>query len=89
MSWLDLVGYSAAFCTTLSFLPQAIKVLKTGDTQALSLIMYSVFTVGVALWLVYGVLIDETVIVLANAITLCLALCILTKKIMNDGVFER
>ncbi len=55
MSMLDFLGYVAAFCTTISFLPQAIKVIKTRDTESLSLAMYVIFTFGVGLWLAYGI----------------------------------
>jgi len=79
----DLIGTIAATLTTLSFLPQAILVLKTGETRGISLGMYSVFTVGVALWIFYGVALTAVPIIIANSITLCLALCILTVVIKN------
>ena len=49
----EVIGYLAAFCTTISFLPQAYLTLKTRDTESLSLGMYSTFTLGVLLWLLY------------------------------------
>lgn len=82
MSWIDLVGSLAAFLTTLSFLPQAWLSFKTRDVSGVSLAMYSVFTVGVALWLVYGVLLSAWPIVIANVITLALALAILAMKLL-------
>lgn len=84
MSAIDVLGFTAAFCTTISFVPQAIKVLKTRDTSALSLMMYSIFTVGVALWLAYGIYKRDAAMIVANSITICLALCILFTKIRND-----
>lgn len=84
MSWIDLLGLGAAFFTTISFLPQAIKVLKTRDTAALSLIMYIAFTAGVILWLIYGILKQDFAIISANAVTLCFAICILSIKIKSD-----
>ena len=84
-SLLDLVGTLAACLTTASFLPQAWLSFKTRDVSGVSLGMYSVFTVGVALWLVYGLLLRAWPIVIANAITLVLALAILTMKLVYGG----
>lgn len=77
----DWVGFAAATLTTLSFLPQAWLSFKTRDVSGISLGMYSVFTVGVALWLAYGVMLGAWPIVLANAITLALAMAILVMKL--------
>jgi MtN3 and saliva related transmembrane protein len=76
-TWMDWLGYAAATLTTASFVPQAWLTFKTKDVRGISLGMYSAFTLGVALWLIYGVLIDAWPIVVANAITLALASCIL------------
>jgi MtN3 and saliva related transmembrane protein len=84
MALVDAVGYFAASCTTLAFLPQAVKVLKDKDTRSLSLGMYVLFTVGVGLWLAYGILKDDFVITLANSITIILSLAILVTKIRCD-----
>jgi MtN3 and saliva related transmembrane protein len=81
MSLLELVGYGAAFLTTLSFLPQAWLTFRTRDVRGISLGMYSVFTVGVALWLLYGLMMGAWPIVLANAVTLALASAILVMKL--------
>jgi len=80
---IDYIGYIAAALTTASFLPQAILTLKTKDTQSLSLGMYTLFTLGVFGWLVYGICIENTVIVFANVITFILAASILGFKIYN------
>lgn len=86
MSTHDLIGYAAAALTTGSFLPQAILTLRTRDTRGISLGMYSAFTAGVALWLVYGVSLGEWPIVVANAVTLALAATILgTKLVVERG----
>lgn len=79
----DLIGTIAATLTTLSFLPQAILVLKTKETRGISLGMYSVFTLGVALWIIYGITLKAWPIIIANAVTFCLALCILTVVLGN------
>ncbi len=79
----DMIGYAAALLTTISFLPQAIMTIKTRDTESLSLGMYSSFTLGVLLWLIYGININDTAIIYANSITLVLASIILFFKIYN------
>ncbi len=73
----------AAVCTTGAFFPQVIKTLKTKDTKGISLLMYSVTTLGIFLWLVYGLLINDTPIILANAVTIVLTLSILLLKVKH------
>jgi MtN3 and saliva related transmembrane protein len=77
----ELIGYCAASLTTLSFVPQAWLTFRTRDVRGISLGMYSAFTIGVALWLLYGVLMGAWPIVLANAVTLGLASVILGMKL--------
>jgi MtN3 and saliva related transmembrane protein len=79
----ELIGYLAATLTTASFLPQAIKTIKTRDTEALSLGMYGMFALGVLLWLIYGLYLSNNAIIIANAITFLLASLILGFKIYN------
>lgn len=80
---LTLLGYLAAFCTTFSFLPQVLHILKSGDTKSISLAMYSIFTSGVFFWLVYGIAVQDPPIIIANAITLMLASMILLLKLRD------
>ena len=77
----EYVGFFAAFCTTIAFLPQAIKVYKTKSTKDISLLMFIIFTVGVASWLAYGVYLNDLPLIIANTITLILSLFILFYKI--------
>lgn len=77
----DLIGYIAATLTTASFLPQAWKTFRSRDVSGISLGMYALFTTGVALWLVYGLVLGNLPITLANAITLALALAVLVMKL--------
>lgn len=77
----DLIGYIAAFCTTFAFVPQAMTVWKTGSTRDLSLAMFLIFTLGVALWLVYGILVGSMPVTIANILTLVLAGYILYMKL--------
>ena len=81
--FIEFFGYTAAFCTSMSFLPQAIKVIQSRDTRSLSLLMYSVFTFGVAMWLTYGLLLEDWPMIIANVITLIFAGTILIIKITN------
>jgi MtN3 and saliva related transmembrane protein len=83
ISYQEMISYLAATLTTASFLPQAILTIKTKDTEGLSLGMYSMFTLGVLCWLIYGIYIADEAIVVANAITLMLAGTILSYKIYN------
>jgi MtN3 and saliva related transmembrane protein len=76
-----IFGYFAALLTTLSFLPQTIKTIKEKNTEGISLLMYSMFTAGVFLWLLYGLLMRDFPIIVANGITFVLALTILVLKI--------
>ena len=78
---LKYIGFFAAFCTTFAFLPQAIKVYKTKSTKDISLYMFLIFTIGVLSWLVYGLIINDLPIILANAITLILSFFILIYKL--------
>ena len=77
----ELIGTLAAILTTLSFVPQAVLVIRTGETAGISLTMYGMFTVGIAFWLVYGILRADMPIIIANIVTLSLASIILTLKI--------
>jgi len=76
-----IVGLGAATLTTVAFVPQVWRSLKTHDTRGISLSMYAVFTSGVALWLAYGVLLGDLPIILANIVTLALASIVLVLKI--------
>ena len=77
MELITLLGLVAATCTTISFLPQAIKTIKTKHIKDLSLGMYTVLTTGVFLWFFYGILIKDLPLILANGITLVFTATIL------------
>jgi MtN3 and saliva related transmembrane protein len=78
---IEIIGYCAAFLTTIAFLPQAIQSWRTRDLSGISVGMYSLFTTGVGLWLVYGIMIETWPLILANALTFALALSILVLKL--------
>lgn len=79
----DMIGYAAALLTSFAFAPQALKTIRTRNTESLSLAMYALFTSGVFLWLCYGVLRDDWVIITANFLTAILALPILFLKVRD------
>ena len=82
MNLIDWIGGVAASLTTLSFVPQAWHTFQTRDVSGISLGMYGAFTLGVLLWLVYGVLLGAWPVIVANFITLALASCILVMKLV-------
>ena len=82
MAWqVELVGGCAATVTTLCWVPQALRILRTRDTRAISLVTQAAFTFGIALWLVYGVLIESWPVTIANIITLAIVGAILALKL--------
>ena len=80
----ELLGYFAAVLTTASFIPQAWHTWRTRDVSGISLAMYGLFTLGVGLWLLYGLAIGSWPIVVANAITATLAGMVLALKIRHQ-----
>lgn len=86
---IEIIGYCAAFLTTIAFLPQAIRSWRTKDLSGISLGMYSLFTVGVALWLIYGLIIEKWPLIMANALTFALALSILLLKLRHTSTHQK
>ena len=81
MDKITVIGSIAAVCTTISFLPQAIKIYRTKHTSDLSLPMFVIFSFGVLMWLCYGFVTNSLPIILGNGITFGLAVYILAAKI--------
>ncbi len=79
----DLIGYIAATLTTVAFVPQAVRTLRTRDTAGISLAMYALFTTGAGCWLVYGIAIGSWPVILSNAVTCSLSLVILLLKVRH------
>ncbi|WP_420457189.1 SemiSWEET family sugar transporter [Rubrivirga sp.] len=77
MTGTTLLGLAAAACTTASFVPQVVKAWRSGSSADLSLGMYGLFTVGIVLWLAYGILLSDVPIIVANVVTLVLVASIL------------
>ncbi|MDX2263398.1 MAG: SemiSWEET transporter [Hyphomicrobiales bacterium] len=80
METTTLIGAAAAAASTLSFTPQAWKIIKSRDTSSISLRMYAITTAGFALWLLYGVRLGEWPLIFTNGFCFCLAAFILTMK---------
>ena len=80
---LEWMGYIAATCTTLSFVPQAMNTIRTRDTSGISLSMYVVFTVGIGFWFGYGVFLQSWPMIVSNAITFGLSSTILGLKLKH------
>jgi MtN3 and saliva related transmembrane protein len=75
------IGMAAALLTTAAYAPQAIKVWRSRSTKDISLAMFSMMVTGITLWLIYGILINDVPLILANAVTLIFAAAILIAKI--------
>ncbi len=83
MANMEWAGYLAAVMTTLAFVPQAVKTIRTKDTRSISLGMYVVFTIGIGFWLVYGIALDSMPMILSNIVTFLLSATILTMKLKH------
>ncbi|MBD2151548.1 SemiSWEET transporter [Pseudanabaena sp. FACHB-1277] len=83
MDFTNILGFVAAFLTTIAFLPQVLKVRRSRSTRDISLPMLITFIAGITLWLIYGVMVKAAPIIIANAITLMLNLLILRLKIKH------
>ena len=77
----EWVGFIAAALTTFSFIPQAIRTIRTKETHGISLGMYVMFTVGIAFWLAYGLVLMSWPMILSNVVTLMLSGTVLALKI--------
>ncbi len=84
MDIVNLIGYLAAGLTTVAFVPQVVRTVRTRDTHAISLAMYLLFSAGVALWLVYGVMLGAWPVILANGATLLLAAVVIWHKLRES-----
>jgi len=80
---IALLGAAAGLCTTISFLPQLVRAWRTRSTRDISLPMFSLLVLGIFLWLVYGALIGDGPLILANGVSLCLTGSILYLKLRH------
>jgi len=82
---INILGLVAGTCTTVAFIPQVLQVWRTRSAQDISIGMYSVFIVGVALWLVYGLVVNSMPVVVSNLVTLLLASAVLGMKMWFEN----
>ena len=80
----EFIGYVAAVCTTIAYIPQAVKVYKTKKTNDISVHMFILISTGVLLWLVYGIILASIPMIIANTLTFILSLYIFIMKIRLD-----
>lgn len=81
MTFSSAIGLIAASLTTMAFVPQVVRVVRTRDTHAISLWMYLLFSAGVLLWLVYGIAMMLWPVIFANSVTLILSLVVIVYKV--------
>jgi MtN3 and saliva related transmembrane protein len=81
---VNAIGLIAAVCTTISFVPQLIRIWRLRSAREISLTMFLVYSLGVFLWLFYGILIHSVPVILANAVSLVLSLAMLALKFRFD-----
>ncbi len=83
-AWVDWTGFTAAFCTTAAFVPQLVRVLKLKTARDISLTLFSMFSFGVFLWLIYGIRVGSWPMIASNGVTLVLSVSILYLKLKYD-----
>ncbi len=82
MNWIMIIGLMAAFSTTISTIPQTIKVIKTRHTRDISLGMFVILTIGMCLWLIYGILLHDIPLIIANGISVLFSSTVLIFKLI-------
>ncbi len=83
--YINTIGLLAGLLTTVAFVPQVLKIYRSKSGRDISARMFTMFSIGIALWLYYGVLLQSLPIILANAVTLVLTLTILALKVRYSG----
>lgn len=86
---IDVLGYISATLTTIAFLPQIIKTVQTKSAKDVSMGMFVLFTIGVFLWIIYGILTRTYPVLIANAVIFCLALSQIILKIKYDKTLNK
>lgn len=81
MDYVSVIGFAAAILTTIAFVPQVVRVWRSRSTRDISLPMFLVLALGIVLWLIYGALIGDLPLIVANVVTLILVLMILFFKL--------
>lgn len=88
-TWIEVIGGVAAVCTTVAFVPQLVRVWKLRRAEEISGAFFLLFTVGISIWLVYGIFIDSWPIIVANSVTIVIAGAILFLKFKWDRLNRR
>jgi len=83
MNWISVIGFMAAILTTVAYVPQALKSIRTKQTEGVSLWMYVIMSLGILMWLTYGILNKDWPIIWANSVTILLVIPILIIKITS------
>jgi len=83
-SGVEALGYAAAFCTTVAFVPQLVRVVRRRSARDVSLPTFLLFSIGVFLWLIYGIDIGSKPVIASNGLTLILSVAILILKLRYD-----
>ena len=83
-AWVEWTGFVAAFCTTAAFVPQLVRVVQHKSARDISLTLFSMFSLGVFLWLVYGISVHAWPVIASNGVTLVLSVSILYFKLKYD-----
>ena len=78
---VEVLGMIAALLTTIAFVPQVLRIYLTKSAEDVSFLMFSIFSTGVLLWLVYGLLIGSAALIAANVVTLALCLTVIVLKV--------
>lgn len=81
MNIVICLGLLAGFCTSLAFIPQVVQIYHSKSTEGISLLMYFIYSIGLVLWILYGVLIGSEAVMISNAITLLAAIAIILMKL--------
>ena len=88
-AWFESVGDVAAICTTFCWVPQALKIIREKRTEGISLVTQCVYTLGIALWAAYGLLLNDRPILYANIVTLIFSMAILILKLRYPSAAEK
>ena len=85
----EILGLAAAFFTTVSNIPQAVKIIKTRETKGVSAITYSALLFGLILWVVYGVMRDDLPLIIANSISAVITATVLFLKLISKKALDK
>ncbi len=82
---IDIIGIVAGMCTTISIVPQVVKIWRTRHARDVSMYMFVILSIGIFLWMIYGILLKRIPIILANGASFLLCMTVIVMKIRYDG----